>query len=74
MTTLKSRRHPMKIYRKYSCLDVRKYFFSQRVVKKWNMLTLSEVEARKTSEFKTMYDKKEKERAAARESDIYVWE
>ena len=71
MTTLISRRHPMKIYRKYSRLDVRKYFFSQRVVKKWNMLTLSEVEARKTSGFKTMYDKKE-ERATARENDIYT--
>ena len=74
VATLMSRSHPMKIYRKYSRLDVRKYFFSQRVVKKWNMLSLDEVEAGKTSDFKAKYDKKEKERSAARENDIYVWE
>ena len=34
MATLRSRSHPMKIYRIYSRLDVRKYFFSQRVVNK----------------------------------------
>ena len=74
MATQRGRQCPMKIYRKYSRLDVRKYFFSQRVVEKWNMLSLSEVEPRKTSGFKTMYDKKEKERATAIENDIYVWE
>ena len=38
------------------------------------MLSLDEVEAGKTSDFKAKYDKKEKERSAARENDIYVWE
>ena len=74
LATLRNRAHPMKIYRKYSQLDVRKYFFSLRVVKKWNMLSLDEVESRKASGFKAKYDKKEEVRSAARENGIYVWE
>ena len=74
MATLRGRQHLMKIYRKYTRLAVRKYFFFQRVVEKWNTLTLNEVEARKSSGFKIMYEKKEKERATARENDIYAWE
>ena len=53
---------------------MRKYFFSQRVVKKSNMLSLDELDARKASGFNAKYDKKVGERRAARENDIFVWE
>ena len=74
MATLRGRSHSKKLYRKYSRLNVRKYWFSQRVVAKWNKLSLEEVTADKTSCFKARYDKKEKERVAALVNDIYVWE
>ena len=74
MATLRGRSHSKKIYMKYSRLNVNKYWFSQRVVAKWNKLSLEEVTADKTSCFKARYDKKEKERVAALVNDIYVWE
>ena len=74
MATLRGRYHTMKIYRKYSRLNIRKYWFSQRVITKWNSLSRKEVQAENTSCFKTRYDKQEKERVATREASIYVWE
>ena len=61
-----------KIYRKRVNQNKRKYFFSQRVVEKWNQLTNEEVNAAKTSGFKANYDKKEAERRAARNRHPYV--
>ena len=72
--TLRLRTHPLKLYRKYSRLNVRKYWFSQRVVPKWNKLSPEEIGASKTSQFKNMYDRKEKERQEALVNDVYVWE
>ena len=40
---------------------MRRYFFSRRVVKKWNSLTEDEVKAPSTAAFKRIYDKKEKD-------------
>ena len=74
MATLWGRYHTKKIYWKYSRLNIRKNWFSQRVITKWNSLSLKEVQAEKTSCFKTRYDKQEKERVATREASIYVWE
>ena len=74
MATLRGRSHSKKLYRKYSRLNVRKYWFSQRVVAKWNKLSLEEVIADKTSCFKARYDRNEKERVATLVNDIYVWE
>ena len=55
------RGHSMKIARINMSLDVRRYFFSRRVVKKWNSLTEDDVMAPSTAAFKRRYDKKEKD-------------
>ena len=55
------RGHKMKIERTTMNLDVRRYFFSRRVVKKWNSLTEDEVNAPSTAAFKRRYDEKEKD-------------
>ena len=65
--------HCRKIESKANKLGVRKNFFSQRVIKKWNSLTKEEVTANKTSVFKARYDKREAERKQSLENDIYVW-
>ena len=66
--------HSMKLYKEYSRLNLRKNWFSQRVVQKWNSLTKDEVEADKTSGFKAEYDKLEASRKEAEEDDIYMWD
>ena len=50
-----------------------KHYFTQRVINKWNKLSHEEVTAEKTSNFKKMYDKMERERKDARRNDIYEW-
>jgi len=40
-----------------SRLDIRKFFFSQRVVNKWNSLPVDVVEAVSVNSFKNRYDK-----------------
>ena len=40
------------IYKPYSRLDVRKYFFSQRVIDEWNNLPTYIIESRTVNEFK----------------------
>ena len=64
----------MKLYKEYSRLNLRKNWFSQRVVQKWNSLTVDEVEAKKTSDFKAQYDKLEASRNEVLENDIYMWD
>ena len=59
----------MKRYRR----NKRKYFYTQRVIPVWNILSIEEVTANKTSDFKKIYDKKEKERQEERRDDIYEW-
>ena len=51
----------------------RKYYYTQRVIPVWNVLSREEVTANKTSDFKKIYDKKEKERQEDRRDDIYEW-
>ena len=48
----KERSHTMKLYRECPRLNLRKHWFTQRVVQNWNSLTLDEVEAGETSCFK----------------------
>ena len=62
----------LKIYKKRFNRNKRKYFFSQRVIEKWNQLSNEEVNAQKTSGFKANYDRKEAERKAASASHPYV--
>ena len=62
----------LKIFKKRFNQNKRKYFFSQRVIEKWNQLSNEEVNAAKTSSFKANYDRMEAERRAARCRHPYV--
>ena len=62
----------LRIFKKQFNQNKRKYFFSQRVIGKWNQLSNEEVNAAKTSGFKANYDRKEAERRAARCKHPYV--
>ena len=74
MNNFRGRSHSKKIYRKYSRLNIRKYWFTQRVTDKWNKLTPAEVEANKTSSFKARYDINEERRRVEERTNIYRWE
>lgn len=52
-----TRGHDLKLKKNRSKLDIRKYFFSQRVVDKWNRLPQSVVDATSVNSFKNRYDK-----------------
>ena len=56
------RGHSKKIAKTNMSLDVRRFFFSRRVIEKWNSLTEDEVSATSTAAFKAKYDKLEKNR------------
>ena len=73
MATFRGRSHSKKIYRKHSRLNVRKYWFTQRVATKWNGLSPAEVEAGKTSSFKARYDKNEVHRRGDIRNNIYIY-
>ena len=73
MATFRGRSHSRKVYRKYSRLNIRKHWFTQRVVPKWNQLSSSEVEANKTSSFKARYDRRESARQGEMIRDNYEW-
>ena len=73
MATFRGRSHSRKVYRKYSRLNIRKHWFTQRVVPKWNQLSSSEVEANKTSSFKARYDRRESARQGEMNRDNYEW-
>ena len=73
MATFRGRSHSRKVYRKYSRLNIRKHWFTQRVVPKWNQLSSSEVEANKTSSFKARYDRRESARQGEMSRDTYEW-
>ena len=48
-----TRGHSKKIYKLRSRLDIRKYFFTQRVVEEWNSLPSEVVESKSINEFKS---------------------
>ena len=60
------RGHSKKLIKPRPSLDVRKYFFSHRVIDKWNDLSEEEVTAPNTRVFKLRYDKAEIERQRRR--------
>ena len=53
------RRHSKTIERSTLNLDVRKFFYSRRVIEKWNSLSEHEVSAPSTAAFKRRYDYRE---------------
>ena len=53
----RTRGHRFKLSKARSKLDIRKNFFSQRVVNSWNGLPESVVEADSVNNFKSRYDK-----------------
>ena len=55
-----TRGHSLKLTKPQARLDTRKYFFSSRVIDKWNSLTEEEVSANSTHMFKKRYDENEK--------------
>ena len=59
--TDRTRGHNLKLVKDRSRLNVRKYFFSQRVINSWNALPASVVEAETVNSFKNRYDKYFKE-------------
>ena len=52
----RTRGHRLKLVKKRSRLDIRKHFFSQRVVNDWNSLPEVVVEAESVNSFKNKYD------------------
>jgi len=52
------RSHWWKIVKKISKLDIRKYFFSERVVQRWNKLSQEAVELRTINGFEQAMDKR----------------
>lgn len=59
-----TRGHHLKLHKNRSRLDIRKYFFSQRVVNNWNDLPNYVVEASTINMFKNRYDKIQKHMGA----------
>jgi len=56
VTTTTLRGHSLKLYKKNSRLNIRKHFFSQRIVDYWNKLTDDIVSATTISCFKNRLD------------------
>ena len=56
LNTDNTRGHCMKIRKKYSRLNVRKYFFTQRIVNDWNQLPAPAVNADSVLTFKKKID------------------
>jgi len=50
------RGHSLKLYKSGSRLDIRKYFFSQRVVEEWNRLPESAIQCETVNSFKNKLD------------------
>ena len=66
------RAHSMKLVRTFEHLNVRRNFFSIRIIEKWNSLTEHEVSAPSTSAFKRRYDFMEDTRQRNNRTGIYA--
>ena len=54
---LSLRGHTQKLFKRRSKLEVRRNFFSQRIVDKWNKLPQEVIDSPSTNAFKNRYDK-----------------
>ena len=66
------RSHSKKLAKSHTKLEIRKNYFTQRVINDWNNLTEDEVSAKKTGDFKKKYDKHEKVRVAHIRNSIFL--
>ena len=66
------RYHSMKLEKTFEHLNVRRNFFSKRIIDKWNSLTELEVSALSTSAFKRRYDYMEDARQRIDRTGIYA--
>ena len=66
------RYHSMKLEKTFEHLNVRRNFFSKRIIDKWNSLTELEVSAPSTSAFKRRYDYMEDARQRIDRTGIYA--
>ena len=66
-------RHNKKIYKKRCETDVRKHFFTQRVIDNWNGRSKEVVESEKTGTFKKRLDREDKERRRIRDNQVYAY-
>ena len=64
--------HRRKLVRTFEHLNVRRNFFSKRIIEKWNSLTDHEVTAPSTAVFKERYDLMEESRQRVNHTGIYV--
>ena len=64
--------HSKTIKKQHENSDTRRYFFSKRVIDRWNKLPEEVVSAPSTSAFKRRYDEFEKHRQQELEEDDYV--
>ena len=52
----RTRGHELKLFKSRSCLDVRKYVFSNRIVEDWNKLPINVIQSPSAQEFEKRYD------------------
>ena len=57
MKETRTRGHEMKIFKKHSRLNIREYFFTERVVNDWNKLPTKAIEAKNVNAFKNIIDR-----------------
>ena len=62
----RTRGHELKLFKSRSCLDVRKYVFSNRIVEDWNKLPNNVIQSPSVKEFEKRYD-------ACNYANIYIF-
>ena len=66
-------RHDKKIFKKRCQTEVRKHFFTQRVIDNWNGRSKEVIESEKTGTFKKRLDRENRERRQDRNNQIYAY-
>ena len=66
-------RHDKKIFKKRCQTEVRKHFFTQRVIDNWNGRSKEVIESEKTGTFEKRLDRENRERRQNRNNQIYAY-